>query len=41
MVRGGGGTSQVYPYQKGGAESVLAMLKEGHKTFWDSFNAGA
>ena len=28
-----------YPYEKGGggAEKVLAMLKGGHKQFWDSF----
>ena len=26
-----------YPYEKGGAEKVLAMLKGGHNKFWGSF----
>ena len=27
-----------YPYEKGGAEKVLAMIKGGgHKQFWGSF----
>ena len=33
---GGGGQVKFYPYTKkkvGGAEKVLAMLKEGHRTF--------
>ena len=28
------------PKKRGGAQQVLAILKEGHK-FWDSFNMGA
>ena len=34
---GGGGHVKFYPYEKGGAENVLAMLKGGHKEFWGSF----
>ena len=31
-----------YPYEKGGAEKVLAMLKGGgHNKFWGSFYAVA
>ena len=30
-----------YPYEKGGAEKVLTMLKGGHKKFWGSFYAVA
>ena len=30
-----------YPYEKGGAEKVLAMLKGGHKKFWGLFYAVA
>ena len=26
-----------YPYEKGGAGKVLAILKGGHKKFWGSF----
>ena len=26
-----------YPYEKGGAEKVLVMLKGGHKKFWGRF----
>ena len=26
-----------YPYEKAGAEKVLAMLKGGHERFWGSF----
>ena len=37
----GGGHGKFYPYEKGGgAEKVLAMLKEGgggHNKFWGSF----
>ena len=33
----GGGAREVFPYEKGGAEKVLAMLKGGHKKFWGSF----
>ena len=29
--RKGGGHVKFYPYEKGGAENVLAMLKGGHK----------
>ena len=29
----GGGHVKFYPYEKGGAEKVLAMLKGGHKKF--------
>ena len=32
-----GGHAKFYPYEKGGAEKVLAMLKGGHKMFWGSF----
>ena len=32
-----GGAREVLPLRKGGAEFFLAMLKEGHKTFWGSF----
>ena len=38
---GGGGHVKFYPYEKGRAEKVLAMLKEGHKKFWGSFYAVA
>ena len=30
-----------YPYEKGGAENVLANLKGGHKKFWGRFYAVA
>ena len=30
-----------YPYEKRGAEKVLAMLKGEHKQFWGSFYAEA
>ena len=30
-----------YPYEKWGAEKVLAMLKGGHKKFWGSFSTVA
>ena len=35
----GGGAREVFPLRKGGggAENVLAILKEGHKKFWGSF----
>ena len=33
----GGGAHEVLPLRKGGAEKVLAMLKEGHKKFWGRF----
>ena len=39
-----GGHVKFYPYEKGGAEKVLAMLMgggEGNKKFWDSFYAVA
>ena len=36
-----GGHVKFYPYEKGGAEKVLAMLKGGHKKFWGSFYAVA
>ena len=32
-----GGHVKFYPYEKGGAEQVLAMLKGGHKKFWGHF----
>ena len=38
---GGGGQGKFYPYEKGPAEIVLAMLKGRHLTFWGSFNMGA
>ena len=36
---GGGGHVKFYPYEKGGAEKVLAILrlKGGHNKFWGSF----
>ena len=34
---GGGGHVKFYPYEKGGAGKVLAILKGGHKKFWGSF----
>ena len=37
--REGGGHTKFYPYEKGGAEKVLAVLKGGHKKFWGSFYA--
>ena len=37
----GGGHVKFNPYEKGGAEKVLAMLKGGHKKFWGSFYAVA
>ena len=33
-----GGAREVLPLRKVGSEKVLAMLKPGHKTFWDSFS---
>ena len=30
---GGGGSCEVLPLRKGGAQKVLAMLKGGHKKF--------
>ena len=38
---GGGWHVKFYPYEKGGAENVLAILKGGHKRFWGSFYAVA
>ena len=38
---GGGGHVKFYPYENGGAEKVLAMLKGGHKKFWGRFYAVA
>ena len=32
-----GATREVLPLQKGGAETVLAMLKGGHNKFWGRF----
>ena len=37
LQNGRGGHVKFYPYEKGGAEKVLAMLKGGHKKFWGSF----
>ena len=39
--REGGGAREVLPLRKGGAEKVLAILKEGHKKFWGRFYAVA
>ena len=36
-----GTPSRVLPLQKGGAQKVVAMLKEGHKRFLGRFNTGA
>ena len=33
----GGRQVKFYPYEKGGTEKVLAMLKGGGKKFWGSF----
>ena len=41
LQNGRGGHVKFYPYEKGGAEKVLAMLKGGHKQFWGSFYAVA
>ena len=38
---GGGVAREVLPLRKGGAETVLAMLKGGHNKFWGSFYAVA
>ena len=38
---GGGGHVKFYPYEKGGAEKVLAVLKGGHKKFWGIFLLGS
>ena len=38
----GGGHVKYYPYERGGVEKVLAMLKGGgHEMFWGSFYAVA
>ena len=37
LQNGRGGHLKFYPYEKGGAEKVLAMLKGGHKKFRGSF----
>ena len=36
-----GGHVKFYPYEKGGAEKVLAMLREGHNKFRGSFDTAA
>ena len=36
-VGGGGEHVKFYPYKKGGAEKVLAMLKGRHTKFWGRF----
>ena len=41
LQNGRGGHVKFYPYTKGGAEKVLAMLKGGHKKFWGRFYAVA
>ena len=41
LQNGRGGHVKFYPYEKGGAETVLAMLKGGHKKFWGSFLCGS
>ena len=33
----GGGHVKFYPYEKGGSEKVLAIVKVGHSKFWGSF----
>ena len=39
---GGGGHVKFYPYEKGGgAETILATLKGGHKKFWGRFFTAA
>ena len=35
----GGGHVKFYPYEKGGAEKVLAILKGGAQKFWGRFYA--
>ena len=37
LHNGSGGHVKFYPYEKGGTEKVLAMLKGGHNKFWGSF----
>ena len=41
LQNGRGGHVKFYPYKKGGAQKVIAMLKGGHKKFWGSFYAVA
>ena len=41
LQNGRGGHVKFYPYEKGGAEKVLAVLKGGHKKFWGSFLCGS
>ena len=41
LQNGRGGHVKFYPYEKGGAEKVLAMLKGGRKKFRGSFYAVA
>ena len=41
LQNGRGGHVKFYPYEKGGAEKVLAILKGGHKKFWGRFYAVA
>ena len=41
LQNGRGGHVKFYPYEKGGSEKVLAMLKGGHNKFWGSFYAVA
>ena len=41
LQNGRGGHVKFYPYEKGGAEKVLAILKGGHTKFWDRFYAVA
>ena len=39
LQNGRGGHMKFYPYEKGGAEKVLAVLKGGHKKFGGRFYA--
>ena len=41
LQNGRGGHVKFYPYEKGGAEKVVAILKGGHKKFWGRFYAVA
>ena len=41
LQNGSGGHMKFYPYEKGVAKKVLAMLKGQHKKFWGSFYAVA
>ena len=37
LQNGRGGHVKFYPYENGGAEKVLVILKGGHNKFWGRF----